>query len=89
MSERREVMKVTVTWFTSDPDDAVEYAMAYLDEHAPAPVDWVSQAIHAGATPIEIVSDHFYGRGFEILVEGPEKWRATNGIRGEEVSDST
>jgi hypothetical protein len=77
MGERREVMKVTVTWVTEDSEEVLAEALTYLDEHYVSPVDWVSQGLHVGAVRIDIETKQ-RGKGFEILVEGPEKWRAAN-----------
>lgn len=76
MPDRREVMRVTVSWWTDDPQEVIDYALTYLDEHGPSPVDWVSQGLHAGAQRLDIVTgpQGLGGRGFEILIEGPERW---------------
>lgn len=80
-------MLVTVSWVTSDPQEAVDHAMRYLDENCPSPVDWVSQGLHAGARTLSIPTagrglngaDAPGGEGFEILIEGPGEWRASRG----------
>lgn len=84
MPEKRIVMQVSVLWVTDDDDETVAAAMKYLDEHGPSPVDWVSNALQAGAIRVAFSLASTLqakgGRGFDILVDGPDEWRASHDV---------
>lgn len=82
-------MQVKVTWVTDVDDDVLGEILTYLDGQGPSPVDWVSQGLHAGAKPL-VLSGQFPGEGvIEILVEGPDEWRASHDPQARGDSDTT
>lgn len=76
MSERRIVMRVEVIWISPDSNETVEKAFRHWDgTDLPSPVEYVAGALKM-AWPDFDWSAPVDGGGFEIRVDGPDKWSA-------------
>ena len=80
---RRIVMRCTVEWVTSDPNDLVKEAFTQYDaSDRPSPIDFVEGAIRYASTSMNWeVPLSRTGHGFEIRVSGPEAWSVAFGQR--------